>query len=166
LLSHVHLALSQDGTVSQVKTAGNKYAHLVLRGGGESARDFKGQNYDERSLKEASARLHVFDLLPRVIVDCSHGNSDKKIEKQVDAVKAVLAHLQNPPIAIGSKVFPLAGVMLEANVNAGKQDFPKSPENVTSLAHGVSLTDPCLAFQDMENILTALAQANKQVRRE
>ena len=162
----MHLALAPDGTVSKVKTAGNKYAHLVLRGGGESRTDFKGQNYDERTLKDASARLHVFNMTNKVIVDCSHGNSDKKIDKQVEAVKAVLVHLQNEPIAVGSKVFPIAGVMLEANINEGKQEFPKTPEEALSLYHGVSLTDACLKFQDMENILNALAKANKQVRRQ
>lgn len=160
----MHLALAQDGTVSQVKTAGNKYAHLVLRGGGESARDFKGQNYDERTLKDASARLHVFDLIPRVILDCSHGNSEKKFEKQVDAARAVLALLQNPPIAVGSRVFPLAGVMLESNIFAGQQEFPKTAESVPLLHHGVSVTDACLGFEDTENILKALAMSNKQVR--
>ena len=74
---HNHLALMQDGSLAQVRTSGNNYAHMVLRGGGEVAHKGLGTNFDPIAIYETSARLSVFDLCRKVVVDLGHGNSNK-----------------------------------------------------------------------------------------
>src|SRR5271170_1671747 len=104
---HSFLGINQDGITSIIRTAGNPDTHVVLRGG-------RAPNYDERSIQECVALLRKADLEPRVIVDCSHAQTNKDYTRQ----PAVLATLTGQ-IQSGSRA--IMGVMLESNLEAGNQ---------------------------------------------
>ena len=105
---HSFLGIDPDGHISIVKTAGNPYGHIVLRGGRN------GPNYDDASIRSATDRLAQAGLRPHVMVDCSHANSNKDFAKQHVAWNDVITQR-----AAGNK--GIMGLMLESNLNAGQQ---------------------------------------------
>jgi len=142
---HHFLSVTKQSVAAIVSTRGNDDCHVIMRGGSDSP------NYDAESLASASALLRKNRLHPRLMVDCSHGNSLKDATNQL-AVGAALADR----IASGeSTVF---GVMIESNLEEGRQDVvPGQP-----LAYGQSITDACLGWKDTIPLLETLAQAVKQ----
>jgi 3-deoxy-7-phosphoheptulonate synthase len=140
---HSFLGIDGTGRVGVVSTAGNPHTHLVLRGGAG------GPNYDSASVARAVEALKRANVNPRVLVDCSHDNSNKNPERQPEVVSSVGAQLQvgNPHIL---------GVMLESNLVAGRQDL-KSKAN---LVYGQSITDACIDFATTERVLERLALAS------
>lgn len=111
-VSHPHhfLSVTKPGVVAIVGTVGNEDCFVILRGG------TKGTNYDAESIKEAKAALNKSGVNPRLMVDCSHGNSLKNHKNQ-PKVAAVLAE----QIAKGEDA--IMGVMIESNINEGKFCF-------------------------------------------
>mmetsp|Transcript_80017 Transcript_80017/g.129694 ORF Transcript_80017/g.129694 Transcript_80017/m.129694 type:complete len:268 (-) Transcript_80017:331-1134(-) len=144
---HTHLSIGQNGLVSQVTTRGNKYAHLVLRGGGESSTQYTGTNYDTTAITKASIRLGELNLARKVVVDCSHGNSRKTPENQVIAANELIKQIAHRKLTPLHQVFPLAGLMLESNLKMGKQEAPRNADDVRKLAYGVSITDACIGWE-------------------
>ncbi|KAF7589963.1 hypothetical protein BBP40_003454 [Aspergillus hancockii] len=141
---HHFLSVTKPGVVSIVGTVGNPDCFVILRGGK------KGPNYDAQSIAEAKAKLTAQGLAPRLMVDCSHGNSQKNHKNQ-PKVAAVLAE----QIAAGETA--IMGVMIESNINEGNQKVP--PEGKAGLKYGVSITDACINWEDTESVLANLAQA-------
>lgn len=143
--SHPHhfLSLRKEGTAAIFSTYGNQDCHLILRGGGGKT------NYDEANVKQACDLLSKVSLAPRLMVDCSHANSNKEFKKQID----VAEHL-GQQIALGSKAF--LGMMIESNLTEGRQDVSK---DVKLLNYGQSITDACLGWDDSEQVLHQLADA-------
>ncbi len=140
---HCFPSLTREGAPAVLATTGNPEGHLVLRGGNRT-----GPNYDHHSVQAATALLARAGALPVVLVDCSHGNSEKKYERQI-AVAADLA----AQISAGERA--IIGVMLESNLVGGAQKYePGKP-----LVHGQSITDACLAFDETVPVLEKLAQA-------
>lgn len=136
--THSHLGLDPLGRVCAIESSGNPLAHIVLRGS-ES-----GPNYDEASIESALARLAEHQLEPRLLIDCSHGNSGKNLKKQQEAFVSVIEQASfNPKCGI-------AGVMMESHLFRGKQPLPEDPKR---LAYGVSITDPCLSWDETEKLL-------------
>lgn len=134
------LGINQDGQTSIVKTAGNDYAHLVLRGG-------KRPNYDLISIEEARLML-LEKALPEVImVDCSHANSRKKYEAQAQVWKHVIEQRVHGNDA-------LMGLMLESNIHEGNQPFKIN----TPLKYGISITDACISWETTEDLLLSGAE--------
>jgi 3-deoxy-7-phosphoheptulonate synthase len=139
--AHSFLGIDALGRVSVVRTAGNPSTHLVLRGG------TSGPNYEENAVMQAVQELERAGVNPRVLVDASHGNSQKSHERQVDVLTNVGEQIQ-----IGSP--NLLGVMVESNLVGGRQDLkPGVP-----LTYGQSVTDACLDFSTTERAILELAE--------
>jgi 3-deoxy-7-phosphoheptulonate synthase len=134
---HTFLGIDQDGQTCVVRTTGNPWGHVVLRGG--HARP----NYDAQSLEDAEQRLRKAGLEPVLMVDCSHANANKKYELQEvvwnDLVQQRVGGNQH-----------LIGMMVESNLEAGTQ---KIPADRTQLRYGVSVTDPCVDWETTERML-------------
>ncbi len=145
---HTFPSISSDGRAIVVATTGNPHGHLILRGSEQ------GPNYDASSVRDAVAVLLRAGLPPRMIVDCSHGNSGKDYRKQPQ-VAACLAD----QIAGGSSA--ICGVMLESNLVEGKQAITDGRNN---LHYGQSVTDACIGWDQTVAALDGLAAAVRQRR--
>ncbi len=138
---HHFLSVTKGGISAIVHTAGNDDCHIVLRGG-------KTPNYDAASVQAAVEQLTRDGLRPRLMIDCSHSNSNKDHERQ----KVVAADVAQQ-IADGQ--WSVIGVMLESNLLPGRQEIvPGCP-----LEYGKSVTDACLGWDDTVPLLEMLAQA-------
>ncbi|AHC13862.1 3-deoxy-7-phosphoheptulonate synthase [Salinispira pacifica] len=142
---HHFLSVTKQSVAAIVETGGNDYAHLILRGGND------GPNYDQKSIADACGILKEDDLTPRVMVDCSHGNSMKDHRKQVPAVRDLAKQ-----IAGGTE--NIFGLMIESNLVEGKQPMAV----LDQLKYGQSVTDACLGWDDSLGLLEELAQASLQ----
>jgi len=136
---HLFPSLTKEGAPAIYETGGNQYGHLILRGG-----DRSGTNYDAESVGAAQALLRRHNLAENIIIDCSHGNSQKDPENQREVVRVVCAQLR-------SEDCPIRGIMLESHLKAGRQDYSLTAE------YGLSITDGCLALQDTLPLLEQLA---------
>ncbi|KZZ95680.1 3-deoxy-7-phosphoheptulonate synthase [Ascosphaera apis ARSEF 7405] len=141
---HHFLSVTKPGNIAIVGTAGNEDCFVILRGGK------KGTNYDAKSVQEAKESLKKKGLTPRLMVDCSHGNSEKNHKNQ-PKVAAVLAE----QIAGGEDA--IMGVMIESHINEGAQK--PAMDGKASLKYGVSITDACIGMEDTASVLENLAQA-------
>jgi 3-deoxy-7-phosphoheptulonate synthase len=140
---HRFLGIDSNGQVSIVSTTGNPNCHLVLRGG------TNGPNYDAESVAIAARVLQQSELCTRLMVDCSHGNTQKDFRKQPVALSSVAAQIRAGNTS-------LMGVMIESNLVAGKQAFPVPRQQ---LVYGQSITDPCVDFPTTHTMLRELAEA-------
>ncbi len=131
------LGIDHDGQASIVETKGNANCHLVMRGGRG------GTNYDARSIAVAQAALRKANRPGHVVVDCSHGNSNKDHTRQHIAFADVIAQR-----TAGNR--DLLGVMLESNINAGAQKLSDDP---AALEYGISITDSCIGWDETVNLL-------------
>ena len=141
---HAFLGINAQGNVAIVRTRGNAYGHVVLRGGDGRP------NYDSVSIAIAEQSLAKAKLPANLVVDCSHANSYKKPELQ-PLVMADVIH----QIVQGNK--SLVGVMIESNIVGGNQ---KIPEDLSQLTYGCSVTDGCIDWDTTE---TMLRDAHKQL---
>ena len=140
---HHFLGINHDGQAAIVTTTGNPDGHLVLRGGN------RGTNYHSEAVQEAAAELAKAGLPPRVMVDCSHGNSNKDYRRQGEVAAQVAAQLR-----AGSG--HVMGVMLESHLVAGSQ---KIPSDLSQLTYGQSITDACIDLATTSEVLETLAEA-------
>ncbi|WP_394200111.1 3-deoxy-7-phosphoheptulonate synthase [Shewanella waksmanii] len=138
---HRFMGINQQGQVALLQTAGNPDGHVILRGG-------KQPNYDAQSVAECERQLHGAKLNARLVVDCSHGNSNKDHTRQPLVCRDVFSQIEQ-----GNK--SIIGVMLESHLNAGNQSSSKP---MSELAYGVSVTDACINWQDTESLLREGAQ--------
>ncbi len=134
--------VTPDGRVCYEVVAGNRNTAIVLRGGE------KGPNYSIEHQARARQLLQARDVDAGLIVDCSHGNSEKNAQRQAEVVNYISQQLRAGDSAP-------AGVMIESHLYGGKQP----PEPVETLQYGVSVTDECLGFSDTLHCLEALAGA-------
>jgi 3-deoxy-7-phosphoheptulonate synthase len=143
--SHPHCfpSLTREGAPAVLATTGNPEGHLVLRGGNRS-----GPNYNHAAVRSAATLLEKSGSLPVVLVDCSHGNSEKKYERQVVVAADVAAQVSAGEHAI-------IGVMLESNLVGGSQKY----ETGKTPVYGQSITDACLGFDETIPVLEKLAEA-------
>jgi 3-deoxy-7-phosphoheptulonate synthase len=139
---HAFLGINDQGTVSVVRTRGNAYGHVVLRGGDGRP------NYDSVSVTIAEQALTKANLAPNLVVDCSHANSYKKPELQPLVMSDVIQQIRH-----GNR--SLVGVMIESNIVGGNQ---KIPADLAQLKYGCSVTDGCIGWEDTETMLRAAHQ--------
>jgi len=133
---HDFLGINQEGLTSIVKTKGNPFGHVILRGG-------KEPNYDEKTIVKANESLKQAGFEPAIMIDCSHGNSMKKYENQEVVFKSIME--------LHKKGFhSIVGVMLESNLFEGNQ---KIPADLSQLKYGVSITDACISWDTTERLL-------------
>lgn len=141
-IPHWFASHTKDGVTAHFRSSGNSDCHIILRGGSKT-----GPNYDPESVSAASQMLEEAGLAPRLMVDCSHGNSCKEAGRQAEVVASIADQIRG-----GSR--SIMGVMLESNLNAGRQDV-----HASNKAFGVSVTDPCLSIAQTEPLIEALARA-------
>ncbi|MEV6773377.1 3-deoxy-7-phosphoheptulonate synthase [Nocardia sp. NPDC051030] len=142
--SHVFPGTDLDGRSALIRTIGNPDCHVILRGG------TNGTNYDAASVAEACLRLEKATLPQRVVVDASHGNSNKDHNRQVDVITEIVER-----IAAGDR--SVVGLMMESFLLAGRQDLTLGRS--ADLAYGRSITDACLDWEATAAQLDRLATA-------
>ena len=147
---HHFLSVHKNGQVAIVQTSGNKDCHVILRGG-------KTPNYDAASVGAACKELEAAKLPATLMVDCSHANSSKQHEKQLDVARDIAVQ-----VAGGShQVF---GLMVESHLQPGAQKFTPGKDDAKNLEYGKSITDACLSWEDSLNLLDVLSDAVKARR--
>ncbi|WP_254225714.1 3-deoxy-7-phosphoheptulonate synthase [Burkholderia gladioli] len=144
---HAFMGMTKMGMAAIFETRGNDDAHVILRGGKN------GPNYDAEHVEACCAVLRKAGLREQVMVDCSHANSNKSHERQIEVAQDLAGQL-----ARGEQ--RIVGVMVESHLEAGRQDLkPGVP-----LKRGVSITDACLSWAQTEPVLEVLADAVRQRR--
>ncbi|GHT91036.1 phospho-2-dehydro-3-deoxyheptonate aldolase [Betaproteobacteria bacterium] len=138
---HSFLGLDSDGHVAIVRTTGNLYGHVVLRGGDGNP------NYDTVSIALAEEALQKANLPANLVVDCSHANSHKKPEMQPRVLADVVSQIRSGNTSI-------VGVMIESNLEAGNQSIPA---DLGALKYGCSVTDACVDWASTEKMLRGAA---------
>jgi 3-deoxy-7-phosphoheptulonate synthase len=140
---HCFPSLTREGAPAVLATTGNDQCHLVLRGGSRT-----GPNHGSGQIAAAVGLLQAANALPVVLVDCSHGNSEKRHDQQPQVAAAVAAQ-------VGAGERAIIGFMLESNLVAGCQVHePGRP-----LTYGQSITDACLSFDETVPVLEKMAAA-------
>jgi 3-deoxy-7-phosphoheptulonate synthase len=134
---HSFLGINMQGRSSVVRTRGNRYGHLVLRGGGDRP------NYDTVSVAMAEQALAKAKLATNVVVDCSHANSYKKPELQ-----PLVMHDCVNQIRLGNR--SIVGLMIESFIEAGNQPIP---DDLSKLRYGCSVTDACVDWPTTEQMI-------------
>jgi 3-deoxy-7-phosphoheptulonate synthase len=147
---HHFLSVHKNGQVAIVQTNGNPDCHVILRGG-------KAPNYDAVSVAAACKELEKAKLPATLMVDCSHANSSKQHEKQVEVAREIAAQISGG----STSVF---GVMVESNLQAGAQKFTPGKDDASQLEYGQSITDACLGWDDSLQSLELLSAAVKARR--
>lgn len=139
---HAFMGMTKMGMAAIFETRGNDDTHVILRGGKQ------GPNYDAAHVQASCDALKAAGQREQVMIDCSHANSNKSHERQIDVARDIGAQL-----AAGEA--RIMGVMIESHLEAGRQDLkPGVP-----LRHGVSITDACLSWAQTEPVLSELATA-------
>ncbi|MEI8140985.1 MAG: 3-deoxy-7-phosphoheptulonate synthase [bacterium] len=137
------LGIDEDGHIAIVRTKGNAYGHLILRGAKS------GPNYEAEGVRDACERMNAGHLRPTLMVDCSHGNSGKNFAAQEKVWNSVLAQRIS-----GNKA--IIGMLVESNLCEGSQPIPK---DLAELRHGVSVTDECVGWDTTEKMLREASRA-------
>ncbi|WFD36170.1 3-deoxy-7-phosphoheptulonate synthase [Malassezia cuniculi] len=149
---HAFIGVTGQGLAAIVKTSGNPNLHIIHRGGKQ------GTNYDAQSIQTSKENLlkTLPQRHPSIMVDASHGNSNKDYRNQPKVVESVAEQIKAGETAI-------TGVMLESNLREGKQSEPKKGQT-DALEYGVSITDGCISFETTVEQLDRLAEAVRQRR--
>ena len=148
-VSHPHsfLGINREGQVSVVRTKGNPYGHVVLRGGGGKP------NYDSVSVAVCEQALDKAGLAKNIMIDCSHANSNKD-----PALQPLVMQDAANQILEGNK--SIIGLMVESNLNWGSQSIPK---DLSELQYGVSVTDACIDWEATEKAILEMHEKLKNV---
>ena len=133
---HRFMGINPRGQVALMQTEGNPDGHIILRGGSEP-------NYDAESVARCEQQIEAAGLVPKLVVDCSHGNSRKDHSRQPAVADEVFAQ-----IAAGNT--SILGIMLESHLKEGNQSSEQPREQ---LQYGVSVTDACIDWADTEQLL-------------
>jgi 3-deoxy-7-phosphoheptulonate synthase len=134
---HRFLGINRQGQVSVFTTRGNRYGHVVLRGGSG------GPNYDSVNIKLCEEALAAAGCAPNIMVDCSHANSNKQPELQPLVVEDVVTQIRD-----GNR--SIVGLMIESNIHGGSQAVSA---DLSTLQYGVSVTDACISWEETERCL-------------
>ncbi|MFO1433837.1 MAG: 3-deoxy-7-phosphoheptulonate synthase [Candidatus Competibacteraceae bacterium] len=133
---HSFLGINQDGQCAVIRTSGNNYGHVVLRGGSRP-------NYDSVSIAMCEEQLLAAKLPINIVVDCSHANCNKKPALQPRVMQDCVHQ-----IIEGNR--SIVGLMIESNLEGGNQPIPA---DLSQLRYGVSITDPCVDWPTTEKML-------------
>ncbi len=145
--AHHFLSVTKSGDSAIFSTSGNKYCHVILRGGRQKT------NYDSESLDEVEVNLQKANLPLRMMIDCSHANSQKQFKEQITVAKNIAAKVSDGDNRI-------QGLMLESNLVEGNQKITSKE----SLVYGQSITDSCLGWDDTEELIDSLSEAASKRR--
>ncbi|QJC33437.1 3-deoxy-7-phosphoheptulonate synthase [Enterobacteriaceae endosymbiont of Donacia clavipes] len=134
---HHFIGLNNNGKVCIINSIGNKNSHIILRGG-------KIPNYHKNNIKKYEKNILKLGLKSKIMIDCSHGNSNKDFRKQILVIKSIISQIKEGNNSI-------IGIMIESYLKEGNQILDiKNPEK---LQYGISITDGCINLQTTENIL-------------
>jgi 3-deoxy-7-phosphoheptulonate synthase len=147
---HHFLSVHKNGQVAIVETRGNTDCHAILRGG-------KTPNYDAASIAAACRDLEAARLPCHLMVDCSHANSSKQHQRQVDVARDIADQ-----VAVGGRC--IFGVMVESHLKAGAQKFHPGKDDPAQLEYGKSITDACIGWDDSLAAMQVLSDAVKTRR--
>lgn len=142
--NHSFISVTGEGRVAVFRTEGNPHCHVILRGG-------KAPNFDAESVANCEQELRKSGHEVNIMIDCSHGNSQKQHEKQIDVMDAVAEQIN-----AGNQ--SIIGVMLESNLEEGNQPIP---DDLDEIRPGVSVTDACISWQTTESLLRDFASRVK-----
>jgi|TARA_Y100000768_G_scaffold380746_1_gene358318 3-deoxy-7-phosphoheptulonate synthase len=142
--SHVFFSNTKDGKVSIYKTLGNSDSHIILRGGREP-------NFNADAVSQTLSALTEADVNESIMIDASHGNSQKQFKKQINVVENISAQ-------IGDGNHAIRGLMLESHLEEGNQSIT---ENLT---YGQSITDACMKWDDTHDCLKLISEAVQKRR--
>jgi len=148
---HTFLSITEEGRVAVVQTNGNKNTHVVLRGGSN------GPNYDHVNVMRATTMLRKNMVNPRLVIDCSHGNSQKLHTNQLPVADDIAKQ-----VARGNG--DIVGIMCESFLFGGKQKFTPGKDDKSKLKYGQSITDACVDVPTTDHILSLLAKAVQDKR--
>ena len=146
--SHHFLSVTKQGVAAIVKTTGNDSCHIILRGGKS------GPNFSPDHVAEVTGMLEKAGLTPSIMIDCSHGNSNKDHRNQPKVAAEVASQIR-----AGNKA--ITGVMIESHLIEGRQDVVPGKK----LSYGQSITDACIAWEDTKAVLANLADAVRDRRK-
>ena len=135
---HCFMGITNEGVPAICKTKGNNNCHVVLRGGND------GPNYEKEKVDNIISELNDRGVNSRILIDCSHGNSNKDYKNQEKVLNDVIKQR-----ITGNK--NIIGVMIESNLDEGKQSLKFGCKN--DLKKGVSITDSCISFETTERII-------------
>ncbi|XZQ55474.1 MAG: 3-deoxy-7-phosphoheptulonate synthase [Arsenophonus sp.] len=141
--SHVFISPNKNGQMTIYQTKGNYFGHIIMRGG-------KQPNYSAEDIEITCRRLKQFCLSEQVVIDFSHGNCKKNYQYQIKVAKNIAQQLQKGSLAI-------VGIMAESFLIGGTQQLI----NGRPITYGQSITDPCLDWQDTEQLLDIMVEAVK-----
>src|SRR5689334_6542396 len=142
---HLFPSVTKQGVSAIFQTSGNDTCHVILRGGSRT-----GPNFDADHVQEVCKRLHTRGLTETVMIDCSHGNSQKDHLRQAEVAQAI-----GQQVAGGS--WHVFGAMLESHLVEGRQDYKPGVASV----YGQSITDACISWEQTEPLLAQLAKARR-----
>jgi len=142
---HVFLSVGKGGLSSIVETEGNPDVHVILRGGSS------GPNYSASFVRDCGEKLKKAGFPAKIMIDCSHGNSSKQYQKQIEVAEDIAKQLES-----GDTSDMILGVMIESNLIEGRQDIP--PSGPSGLIFGKSVTDACLSWEQTVPILDRLRE--------
>ena len=137
---HHFLSVTKAGHSAIVHTTGNRDCHVILRGGNGAP------NYSSEHVKAAAEQLAHAGLPAKLMVDCSHANTRKDFKRQMEVAQDIATQIQNGEQNI-------MGVMVESHLVEGRQNDP--------VVYGQSITDACIGWDDTEQLLALLAEANR-----
>ena len=147
--SHHFISITLQGHSAIFTTAGNEYTHVILRGGSDRP------NYDRVSVAGVTAKLEASNLNPRLMIDCSHANSQKQFAKQVEVCRDIIHQIKTGQ----DNIF---GLMIESHLVEGRQDYEPGAEHT----YGQSITDACIGWDASETLLRELAEGVRAKRRQ
>lgn len=143
--AHWFPSVTKQGVSAIFQTAGNESCHVILRGGSRT-----GPNYSPEHVRDICTRLRAKQLRASVMIDCSHGNSEKDHRRQAQVAASI-----GEQVSSGS--WQICGAMLESHIVEGRQDYvPGQPA-----VYGQSITDACLSLEQTEPLLEGLATAQQ-----
>ena len=137
--THSFLGVINDGRTGVFRTRGNKFCHIVLRGG------IHGPNYASENIAYVKELMRKEKLVPSIVIDCSHGNSMRHPEMQPVILRDVLGQIRAGENTI-------SGVMIESYIKTGRQDIAERGKMIP----GLSVTDPCLGWEETEAAILEL----------
>lgn len=142
---HCFMGINEKGNASICQTKGNRYCHIVLRGGRN------GPNFSSEHIRKINESMETKKINTKIMVDCSHGNSRKDYRNQQNVFENVINQYLEKETQKGNEKNSIIGVMIESNLYEGKQNIDfTSPEK---LEKGVSITDSCISFETTEKII-------------
>jgi 3-deoxy-7-phosphoheptulonate synthase len=138
-MPHTHIGIDDQGHAAILSSNGNPFSHLVLRGSDSAP------NYDPTSIQKAIDALRTEHLTTSLIIDCSHGNSGKDPIQQKIVFESIIEQARTNS--------SIAGLMLESHLYPGRQPLGEDP---STLSYGISITDPCLGWEETEELFKSL----------